>query len=344
MATGEPNNNRAQTAQNDPYVPELLTVSPPPHIKAPVRTRHIMLDVIIALIPALVWGVYLFGLRALAIVLISVASCLVCELVWQLLMKKPVMLGDLSAAVTGLLLGLNLPVGVPLWMPVVGSVFAIIIVKQLFGGIGKNIMNPALAARVFMMISWPDLMNSYSEPFKAPGVFDKSVDVTAGATPLAALKTGDIPDVPMVDLLLGNTAGAIGEVSALLLIAGGLYLMIRRVISWHIPVAYIGTVAAIGFILPQTENAVDFMLASILSGGVMLGAIFMATDYTTSPITEQGKLVFGLGCGLITMLIRMYGAYPGGVSFAILIMNTLVWYIDRFTRPVRFGGVTRNGK
>ena len=326
------------------FVPELLTVSPPPHMKAPERTRGIMFDVIIAMIPALVWGIYVFGFRALTIVLISVLSCVACELVWQLLSKKPVMIGDLSAVVTGILLGLNFPVGVPLWLPIVGSGFAIIIVKQLFGGIGKNIMNPALAARVFMLISWPDLMNAYAEPFAEVSPFSISVDVTASATPLAALKTGDIPDVPMTQLLLGNTAGAIGEVSALLIIAGGLYLMIRRVIAWQIPVGYIGTVAIIAFILPQTENAVDFMFASILSGGLMLGAFFMATDYTTSPVTERGRLIYGIGCGLITMLIRLYGAYPGGVSFAILIMNTVVWYLDRFTRPVRFGGVTRNGK
>ena len=330
--------------QTNKTTSELLTVSPPPHIKAPVRTRSIMLDVIIALIPALVWGVYVFGFRALTIVLLSVITCVLGELGWQLCMRRPVMISDLSAVVTGILLGFNLPVGVPLWMPVVGGLFAILLVKQLFGGIGKNFMNPALAARVFLLISWPDLMNAFSAPFTKLSPLSMSVDVTASATPLAALKTGDIPEIPMSDLLLGNMAGSIGEVSSLLLIAGGIYLMVRKVIGWQIPIGYLGTVAIIAFILPQTENAVDFMLASVLSGGVMLGAFFMATDYTTSPVTERGRLVYGIGCGLLTMLIRLYGAYPDGVSFAILIMNIPVWYLDRYLRPVRFGGMTKNGK
>jgi len=257
------------------------------------------------------------------------------------------MIGDLSAALTGLLLGLNLPAGAPLWMPVVGGLFAILIVKQLFGGIGKNIVNPALAARVFLF-SWPDDMTKYTKPFTDPSPFSLNVtdvDVIAGATPLMSFKEGSFPsDASLVDMLLGNTSGVIGEVSALLLLLGGIYLMARKVIKWHIPVTFIGVIMGMAFVFPQITDSVDYMLASAISGGVMLGAFYMATDYATSPMTDRGKLIYGAGCGLLTVLIRYFGAYPEGVSFAILIMNLLVWYIDRFTRPVRFGGVTRNGK
>lgn len=324
--------------------PQLLTVSPSPHIKSPETTTTVMLDVIIALVPALIWGVYIFGLRALVLTVISVGACIGFEAAAQFLLHRPITISDLSAAVTGFLLAMNLPVTVPLWMPVVGAFFAIVVVKQLFGGIGKNFVNPALAARVFLF-SWASEMTTFSVPGErinsvAP-VLD-SADIVAGATPLASLKMGQLPDTNLFDMLIGNVGGCIGEVSSLLLIAGGIYLIVfRKVITWHIPVAYIGTVVLLTLVFPQYGGvAGDFMLCELFAGGLMLGAFFMATDYSTSPVTPVGRLIYGAGCGVITVLIRYFGSYPEGVSFSILIMNMLVWYLDKLTMPRRFGGKT----
>lgn len=319
---------------------QLLTVSPSPHMKHPDTVASVMGDVIIALLPALAWGVYIFGSRALTVTLISVMSCVLFEAVAQFILKRQITVLDLSAAVTGLLIAMNLSPAVPLWLPVAGAFFAIVVVKQLFGGIGKNIVNPALAARVFMF-AWPSEMGVYSEPKSALDALKinlESSDIVASATPLASLKHGNLPDVTIFDMIIGNTGGSIGEISAFLLAAGGIYLLVRKVITWHIPVAYIGTVAILTYLFPQNEQALNFMLCEILSGGLMLGAIFMATDYVTSPVTEKGRLIFGVGCGLITVFIRYFGGYPEGVSFSILIMNLLVWYIDKLTKPVKFGG------
>ncbi|MBQ2766292.1 MAG: RnfABCDGE type electron transport complex subunit D, partial [Clostridia bacterium] len=241
--------------------------------------------------------------------------------------------------VTGVLLALNLPVSTPLWMPAVGSVFAIVVVKQLFGGIGKNFMNPALAARVFLF-AWPSYMNTFvSEGTKLSAISLGMPDVVASATPLASLKNGTIPENgTLLNAILGYEGGCIGEVSALLLVAGFIYLLSRRIITWHIPVCYIGTVFVLTCIFPQGANALDFALWEIFSGGLFLGAIFMATDYSTSPITKKGRIIYGIGCGALTVFIRFFGGYPEGVSFSILIMNLLVWYIDRYTKPTRFGG------
>ena len=323
-------------------MPEFLTVSPSPHLRNPENISSIMLDVIIALIPAMFWGVYVFGWRALLLCVLSVGCSVGFEAAVEMLLHRNVTIGDLSAVVTGLLLCMNLPVSVPLWMPVVGAFFAIVVVKQIFGGIGKNFMNPALAARVFLFSSWAGYMSRF--PQAGQKVNDLAVvlgdaDIVAGATPLASLKNGSLPDTNLFDSIIGNTGGCIGEVSSLLLIAGGVYLLIRRVITWHTPVAYIGTVALLTYLFPKTGGvAVDFMLAEIFAGGLMLGAIFMATDYATSPITKNGRLLYGVGCGLITVLIRFFGSYPEGVSFAILVMNLLVFYIDRLTVPRSFGG------
>ncbi len=323
-------------------MPEFLTVSPSPHLRNPENISSIMLDVIIALIPAMFWGVYVFGWRALLLCVLSVGCSVGFEAATEMLLHRNVTIGDLSAVVTGLLLCMNLPVSVPLWMPVVGAFFAIVVVKQLFGGIGKNFMNPALAARVFLFSSWAGYMSRF--PQAGQKVNDLAVvlgeaDIVAGATPLASLKNGSLPDTNLFDSIIGNTGGCIGEVSSLLLIAGGVYLLIRRVITWHTPVAYIGTVALLTYLFPRTGGvAVDFMLAEIFTGGLMLGAIFMATDYATSPVTKNGRLLYGVGCGLITVLIRYFGSYPEGVSFAILVMNLLVFYIDKLTVPRRFGG------
>lgn len=323
-------------------VPSLLTVSPSPHIKHPDTTRTVMLDVILALVPASVWGVFFFGLRVLWVIAVCVGTAVLAEALTQLILRRPITVSDCSAAVTGLLLALNLPSTVPLWMCAIGSAFAIIVVKQLFGGIGKNFVNPALAARVFLF-AWPQEMSFFTAPEVRLGLFDfkvaaDGVDVVSAATPLITLKNGQLPEVSLIDLIFGTVGGCIGEVSAILLIAGMVYLLLRRVITWHIPAAYIGTVALLTFFFPQGNMGLDFMLSQVFSGGLLLGAIFMATDYTTSPVTTVGRIIYGVGCGLLTVFIRYFGGYPEGVSFSILIMNTLVWYLDRYTRPKRFGG------
>ncbi len=324
----------------------LLTVSPSPHIRHGDTTHSIMIDVIIALIPALVWGVICFGLRALAVVLLTVSSAVFFEFGFEKLLKRPITVGDFSAAVTGLLLGLNLPSTVPYWIPVVGSFFAIVVVKQLFGGIGKNFMNPALAARVFLF-AWPSEMTTFTEPFKRLGIFagsEEIADALAGATPLASLKSGILPDINWVDLVTGKCGGTIGEVSSVLLILGGIYLLLRKVISWHIPVSFIGTVAILAAIFPQNDDVLAFVFSEVFAGGLILAAFFMATDYVTSPVTSVGRLIFGTGCGAIVVFIRYFGGYPEGVSFAILIMNTLVYYLDKFTRPRVFGKLKGGAK
>ncbi|MGM9626182.1 MAG: RnfABCDGE type electron transport complex subunit D [Eubacteriales bacterium] len=337
---------QAPKKQIDPFAK--LTVSTSPHIKSAVTTRSIMIDVLIALIPSFIWGIYVFGPRALTITAAAVLSAIGFEALYQVAMKKRITVSDCSAAVTGLLIGMNMPATVPLWIPIIGSFFAIVIVKQLYGGIGKNFMNPALAARAFLMLAWPSEMTATPRPFTSSSAWAISVDsadIVASATPMQILKTGAIPDGGMFNLLLGSKAGTIGEVSTLLLIAGGVYLLVRRVISWHIPAAYIGTVALIAYIFPQTAAyRTEFVVYEVICGGLMLGAIYMATDYVTSPVTAYGRLLFGFGCGVITMFIRYFGGYPEGITFSILIMNTLVWYIDRLTRPKRFGGVSANGK
>lgn len=312
-----------------------LTVTTSPHIKSPTTSKSLMLDVVIALLPATLWGIYVFGVRALSVTLISMISAIVFEGLYQWIMKKPITVLDFSACLTGLLVGLNMPANVPFYVPVIGSFFAIVVVKQLFGGLGKNFMNPALTARAFLMLAWPNAMTASPMPF--------DIDTVASATPMQILKTGALPEGGIYDLLLGIKSGCIGEISALLLLAGGLYLIVRRVITWHIPVAYIGTVALLTFIFPQNADAMGFMLSELFSGGLMLGAIFMATDYVTSPITGVGRLIYGVGCGLITVFIRYFGGYAEGVTFAILIMNTLVWYIDMLTKP-RVFGIARKAK
>lgn len=330
------------TVESGAGYPELLNVSPASHIKNPDTTQAIMLRVLIALTPACLWGIFRFGLRAAEILLLCTASAVLFEWLFCKIMKKKNTVSDLSAAVTGLLIGMNLTVAAPLWMGIVGAFFAIVVVKGLFGGLGKNIVNPALAARVFMF-AWPTEMGLF--PKAGERINDLSVtfggaDAVAGATPLASLGQGAFPeDVTLFDMILGNTGGCIGEVSAVLLILGGIYLLCTRVITWHIPVAFIGTVALVSFIFPLGGlNAADFMLCQIFSGGVMLGAIFMATDYVTSPVTRWGQIIYGAGCGLITVFIRYFGGYPEGVSFAILIMNLISGYIDKATMPKRFGG------
>ena len=258
----------------------------------------------------------------------------------QKLLHKPTSIGDLSAVVTGILLAFNVPVSAPIWMPVIGGAFSVIIVKMLFGGIGKNFMNPALAGRAFMMASWPAFMTTWTRPGVELPLFGNVTvtDAMSTATPLAQLKTGALPDANVLDLFLGQTGGVIGETSVLALLLGGAYLVWRKVITINIPVAYILTVAVLTFLFPLGgQGHFAWMISQVLSGGLMLGAIFMATDYVTSPVTPKGQVIFGIGCGLLTVFIRYFGGLPEGVSYSILIMNTLVWAIDKATHPRKFG-------
>lgn len=323
--------------------PEMLTVSTSPHMKDTMTTPVIMGKVLAALTPAALWGVYTFGIRAAAILVISILSCVLFEWASQKLLRRTVTVGDFSAAVTGLLIGMNLSAAVPLWLPVAGAFFAIVVVKQLFGGIGKNIVNPALAARVFMF-AWPAEMGVFTkagERISSLAVNYTAPDAITGATPLASLKSGVFPSDTVFDMFLGNQSGCIGEVSALLLIIGGIYLLMTKVITWHIPVSYIATVALACALFPQNDVRMTFVMYELVAGGLMLGAFFMATDYATSPVTPNGRLIYGVGCGLLTVFIRYFGGYPEGVSFSILIMNLLVWYIDKLTIPRKFGGNDR---
>lgn len=319
----------------------LLKVSPSPHIRSVATTSSIMRDVIIALLPALVWGVYVFGFRALTVTLLSVGSCVLSEFLFCKITKKPQSISDLSAVVTGIILAFNLPVTVPLWLPVIGGVFAIVIVKMLFGGIGKNFLNPALAARVFLFFSFPSLMSgAFVEPKVAKGLSPIAIGVDAVTSPTVLSRLDGVVDrSTVVDMFYGNIGGCIGEVSKLCLLLGFAYLLIRRVVSWHIPVSYLAVFFLLTFIFPRGEDeAVNFAIASLLSGGVVFGALFMATDYATSPFSKVGKLIFGALCGALTVFFRYFGSYPEGASFAILVMNTFVFYIDRLTKPSVFGG------
>ncbi len=343
-AKPDKSDTRADSSDWKRHLPPLLTVSPSPHIRTEDTTRSIMIDVCIALMPALIWAIFVFGFRALTLTLISVVFAVLSEFVYQKLTRRQVTISDFSAVVTGILLAFNLPVALPLWMPAVGAIFAIIVVKQLFGGIGKNFVNPALAARVFLL-AWPAHMSAFTSPGEklSPFAISVSYDAVASATPLASLKNGTIPKTSLFDMIIGYEGGCIGEVSALLLTAGFIYLLYRRIVTWHIPVAYIGTVLALTVLFSKNSLTYEFSLSELFSGGLFLGAIFMATDYTTSPVTVTGRVIYGVGCGLLTVFIRYFGGYPEGVSFSILIMNLLVWYLDRYTKPLKFGGAA-NGK
>lgn len=316
-----------------------LIVSSSPHIFKKESVSDIMLDVIIGLLPATFMGVYCFGPRAALVILTAVCASVLSEYLYQKLMKKQVTVRDFSAVVTGLLIALNMPPAIPLWMVVVGSAFAIIIVKQLYGGIGKNFLNPALAARCFMLIAWAGAMTTFSEPLHTP-------DVISQATPLAVLEgTSEGSFTPMFKLMWGVIPGSIGETSAIMLLIGGIYLLCKRVITLRIPASYILTFALLTYFFGNNTNMLspaEFTLMHILSGGLLLGAFFMATDYTTTPTTKKGQLIFGIGCGLLTFLIRNFGGYPEGVSFSILLMNVLTPLIDRWTVPKKFGEVRKN--
>ena len=320
-----------------------------PHIRGSETTRSIMLDVIIAMLPALAFACFNFGFRALTLTAVSVIGCMFFEWLYRKLMKKSQSIGDLSAVVTGMLLALTCPVHMPYWMILIGDFFAIILIKQLFGGIGKNFINPALGGRAMLVASYAGTMTSWVDPSgpKAPLV-GAGADVITTATPLAMMKGGNfealLETYDVADMFLGQIPGSLGEVSAIALLIGGIYLMWRKVINWQIPVAYIATVAVLSFLFPKAGTGLEWMLYSVFGGGLFLGAFFMATDYATSPVTKKGQLIFGIGCGLFTVLIRYFGSYNEGVCYSIMVMNLLVALIDKYTKPTRFGVVKSDKK
>lgn len=304
-------------------------MSSSPHLHTSTTITKIMLDVIIALAPAAVLGVFFFGFYAALVIAVAVASAVVSELVFNKITKKRNTTGDLSAVVTGLLIALNMPPRIPLWMVVIGSAFAIIIVKQMFGGLGKNFVNPALAARCFMLIAWTGAMTTFHEPL---------ADAVSSATPLAIMKDGTAGSLPtLMQCFLGFKSGTIGEVSAIALIIGFAYLLIKRVVSIKIPAAYLLSFALLTFFFGKNAMDTGYLAYQLLTGGLLLGAFFMATDYTTTPTTSKGMIIFGIGCGVLTFLIRRFGGYPEGVSFSILLMNLASPLIERFTVPKSFG-------
>jgi len=314
----------------------LMTTSSP-HIRSKDTTGRIMLDVLIALVPTLAAGTIIFGVRALLVALVSMASAIVAEAVFSLILGRGFTVKDGSAAVTGLLLALTLPASVPYWMAAAGSAFAIVVAKVLCGGIGQNIFNPALAGRAFLLILWPSWLVRYAAPGAVLPLTGSTVDMVTSSTPLHDMVMPSLPDASLMDMFLGNIGGTIGEVCALALLLGGAWLVYRKVISLRIPVAYLGTVAVLTLVFARTGNPFVWMLYSLLGGGVMIGAIFMATDYATSPVTAKGQILYGIGCGGLTVLFRYFGLYPEGVTYAILIMNACAWGFDRYTGPRRFG-------
>ena len=314
-----------------------LTISSSPHAHSPVTTQTIMRDVLIALVPALLGSIYFFGFRALLVTLVSAAACVFFEWGFCKIRKLHCKTYDLSAVVTGVLLAFVCPVTIPYWTIILGDFFAIVLVKMLFGGLGKNIVNPALAGRAFLF-SWPVLMSNWVKVGfdNAAGLLSTADAVTA-ATPMSAMHQGALPEESILDMFLGNIGGCIGETSALLLIIGFIYLLYRKVITARIPLAYIGTVAILAFLFPQGNDRIAWMAAQVFGGGLMLGAIFMATDYVTSPLTKLGQIVYGIGCGVITILILYFGGYSEGVTYAILCMNACAVLLDKIGRPVKFG-------
>lgn len=291
-----------------------------------------MQEVCLALAPAGIAGIVLFGAHAAALIAASVITCVLSEFFYQKLAKEKTTIGDWSAVVTGLLLAYNLPANAPIWLAVVGGVIAIVLVKQIFGGIGSNFMNPALTARAILFISWSGLMSSYPQTTFA-------VDATSSATPLALIGTGSVQDVNLWNLMIGNCGGVLGETCKLAIIAGGVYMLIRRIIDWRIPVTFIGTV----FLCYLFKDGAEVAVYQIFAGGLMLGAFFMATDYATSPVSGIGKIIMGVGCGILLFVIRAYASYPEGCSFAILFMNVVTPLIDKFTMPKPFGEVKQHG-
>ena len=329
-----------------------LIASSSPHIRSNEDTRSIMLDVIIALMPALIMGIYVFGWRALTATLVSVVACVFWEWLYRKLMKKSSSIGDLSAVVTGILLAFVCPVQTPYWMLIIGAFFSIVLVKQLYGGIGCNFLNPALAGRAILLASYATAMTTWVKVGEKAVVVGSNADIVTAATPLAMMKGVDAAGwetltntYTLGDMFIGRIGGSLGEVSALMLLLGGIYLVLRKVISWQTPVCYIATVAIICLIsAPAGVSGVEYMAYNVFGGGLMLGAIFMATDYATSPVTKLGQVIFGIGCGLITVFIRRFGSYPEGVCYSIMIMNCTTWLLDKYVRPTIYGALKKEKK
>lgn len=329
-----------------------FVVSSSPHIRDSANTRNIMRDVIIALLPATIAGVYFFGLRALAVILVTISSCVISEYLARKVMKRESTIGDLSAVVTGLLLALNLPPTIPFWIAIIGGAVAIVIVKQMFGGLGQNFMNPALAARVILFVSYTEQMTNWINPrgvdavstatplenIKSGVLEVTAVDIAAGATQIGEVATQIVEMPSYLQLFLGQIGGCIGETSALALILGALYLLARRVIGLQIPLTFIGTTALFTWIFGGPTPFTGDFIYHVLAGGLILGAFYMATDYATCPVTNKGRIIMGVGCGILTGIIRLYTNYPEGVSFAIILMNIVVPLIDRYIVPKSFGG------
>ncbi|MBR5284648.1 MAG: RnfABCDGE type electron transport complex subunit D [Clostridia bacterium] len=321
-----------------------LKVSSSPHIRAEDTTAKIMLDVLIALLPALAIGAFVYGGRALTLTIISALGCMFFEWIYELLAHKPITIDDGSAAVTGVLLAFVLPVSTPMLVVLLGDLFAIVVVKQLFGGIGKNFVNPALASRGFLLASFAGLVGVTPKIRTTLPLFTNPVDVVTTATPLTQMKSGVLPDISVMQNALGMVGGTIGEISTFALLAGFAYLVFRKVISPRIPLTYMGTVAVLAFLFPQGNPSMEWMLCQLVSGGLVLAAVFMATDYVTSPITIKGQYVYAVGCGIITIVIRYFGTYPEGVSYAILVMNLFVPLIEKYTMPRKFGAPPKEKK
>ncbi len=319
-----------------------FNVTAAPHIRGNDTTRKIMLDVLIALVPAMIAGVVIFGLRALTMTLVSAAACVVFEALCCLVMRHKMTVDNLSAVVTGVLLAFSVPASCPYWTLIVGDAFAIIVVKCLAGGLGQNIFNPALGGRAFMMLFWPATITRYTTD-AVSALELGGVDFVAGSTPLAVMARPALPEASLLDMFLGKgIGGCIGEVCTLALLIGFAWLLYRKVISWRIPVAYVGAVAVLTLVFYKTDNALLWMLYNVMGGGVMLGAVFMATDYATSPALPKAQIVYGIGCGALTVLFRSFGNFPEGVTYAILIMNGLAWALDK-ALPVRRFGVMKGG-
>ena len=327
-----------------------LSVASSPHASSPVGTKNLMRDVLIALIPALAMGIYVFGPRALTMTLVSVVFCEIFEWLYCKIMHKPIPCGDLSAAITGVLLVFVCPVTLPYWTIIIGDAFAIIVVKQLFGGLGTNFLNPALGGRAFLMLCYPVPMTTWVLPGKANWAsIVSAADAVTGSTPLSndLMKNSILPDASLADMFIGNIGGCVGEVSAIALLIGGIYMLAKGVIRIRIPAAYIITVAVLTLVFsraPEDVNRVTWMLYEIFGGGLFLGAFFMATDYATSPVTKKGQLIYGIGCGLFTVFIRYFGSYNEGVCYSIMVMNCCTALIDKYTKPVRFGVVKSDKK
>ncbi len=314
-----------------------LSTTSSPHVKGKDTTVRLMRDVVIALLPALVLGIYFQGLRAAVVVTVTIVTCVASEFVFDMLVHRRNTIRDCSAVVTGLLLGMTLPATVPYYVAAIGGVFAMVVVKGFFGGLGQNIFTPALAARAFMLLCWPAAMVRYPAFGQQLPLTGDMADVVTSATALHHMVMPGLPEESFSQMLLGNMAGSIGEVSAIAILVGGVYLIVRGVISCRIPVAYLGTVAVLTLAFSKGQPALPWMLSNLLCGGVMLAAFFMATDYATSPVTPVGQIVYGIGCGALTVLFRYFGIFPEGVTYAILLMNGCVWFIDQVTMPRRFG-------